>query len=279
MTASPAATVLVPTHEHPRLFAYALHSIQMQSFRDFEVLVVGDGAPPATRETVEQFARSDPRIRYFAFPKGERNGELHRHAVLQDARGRVVAYCGDDDLWFPDHLLSLWRLLKLADFGNSLQIEVYLEDRLNIRLGNLARARTRDRIGGHGVSHFGLSEAAHRMALYRRMAVGWSPSPPAMASDQHMFRKILDQPGIRCASTGDVSAIHFPSPLRRTWSEEEREAELRLYAGRMAERGLRREFRAAIRQKRATDMRLADRLREQAGVILRRLASGFFPPP
>jgi len=72
-----------------------------------EILVVGDGAPPYTRDLVRSFANSDSRIRFFEFPKGERRGEAHRAVVLEhQASGQIVCYCADDDLWLPFHLES-----------------------------------------------------------------------------------------------------------------------------------------------------------------------------
>ena len=103
---TPLATILIPTFDHADLIAFPLRSILRQSDQDFEILVVGDGVPERTREVLAPFL-DDPRIRFFDNPKGAGNGELHRHAALQEASGDIVCYCGDDDLWLPDHLATL----------------------------------------------------------------------------------------------------------------------------------------------------------------------------
>src|SRR5437660_8038742 len=100
----PSVTVLIPTHNHAATIAYAIQSVQRQTLTDFELFVVGDGTPAAIGEIVLSLAASDPRIRYFAFEKGERHGEAHRATALKQATGQIVCYCCDDDLWLPHHL-------------------------------------------------------------------------------------------------------------------------------------------------------------------------------
>ena len=91
MSSTPLATVLVPTHDHTHLIGYALRCIQEQRFKDFQLFVVGDGAPPATREIVEQLGRSDRRIRYFDFPKA--SGTEKRIDMSPCSRRRAASSC------------------------------------------------------------------------------------------------------------------------------------------------------------------------------------------
>ena len=61
-----------------------------------------------------ELTAADPRVRWFDNPKGPRHGELHRHAALQEARGEIVCYLCDDDLWLPDHVERMRALLDGA---------------------------------------------------------------------------------------------------------------------------------------------------------------------
>ncbi len=106
-----AATVVVPTHDHGPTLRLSLASALAQTVEDIEVLVIGDGVPDVTREILADLGRRDERIRFFDHPKGPRNGEVYRHAALKDARGEVVCYLSDDDLWLPEHLETLVALL------------------------------------------------------------------------------------------------------------------------------------------------------------------------
>jgi len=103
------ASVLIPTHGHrAATLPLAVASVQAQGIEDIEILIVGDGVDDAVRSTVEGLQAADARIRFFDFPKGPRNGEIHRDGVLRQARGRIVCYQADDDLWLPG-IWQTWR--------------------------------------------------------------------------------------------------------------------------------------------------------------------------
>src|SRR5260221_3982408 len=117
-----AATVLMPTHNHVETLRYSVRSVLWQTLSDLELFVVGDGIGDATRAMIVELAAGDGRLRLFDFPKGERKGERHRHEALKVARGRIVAYLGDDDLWMPHHLETLDALLCDVEFANTVHI-------------------------------------------------------------------------------------------------------------------------------------------------------------
>jgi GalNAc5-diNAcBac-PP-undecaprenol beta-1,3-glucosyltransferase len=108
------ATVVVPTYDHGPTLRHSVGSALRQTVDDIEVLIVGDGMPDDAREVALELERSDERVRVLVNPKGESRGELHRHAALGEARGRLVFYLSDDDLWFPDHVESMTASLAAA---------------------------------------------------------------------------------------------------------------------------------------------------------------------
>ena len=89
------ASILIPTFRHAALLPWSIRSALDQEHASVEVLVVGDGVEDATREVIASFA-DDPRVRFFDFPKGPRNGEAYRHAALETAVGHIVCYLCDD---------------------------------------------------------------------------------------------------------------------------------------------------------------------------------------
>src|SRR5262249_18307632 len=108
----PEATVLIPTHDHGPTLLRAARSALAQSVEELELFIVGHGAPDVAREVVAELMAEDRRVRFFDNPKGPRHGEILRHAALAHARGRIVCYLSDDDLWLPDHLATMGRLLR-----------------------------------------------------------------------------------------------------------------------------------------------------------------------
>src|SRR5256885_17225163 len=97
----PVFRILMPVLRLPILLPYAIDSVLNQTRDDFELLILGDGAPPETIDAALSACAQDARIRCFPFSKGERHGEAHRETVLREARGRYICGFADDALWIP----------------------------------------------------------------------------------------------------------------------------------------------------------------------------------
>jgi glycosyltransferase involved in cell wall biosynthesis len=231
------ATVLIPTHDHASLLPYAVGSVLRQSISDFELFVVGDGAGPATRRAVEALARDDARIRYFDFPKGERHGELNRHTALAEARGRIVAYCSDDDLWLEDHLANLAAGLEGADFTHTLQSWITAEGEVVVVPADLAAPQFRNVMAATRTNYFGPTVVGHTLAAYRALPVGWHPAPPDVWTDLHMWRQFIALDGLRFRTVPVVDTVHFPASARPDWSPQRRLAEIEDFAAALAAPG------------------------------------------
>ena len=227
------ATVLIPTHNHGATLLLSARSALAQTVREIEVFIVGDGMCPDTASAAEELERQDSRVRVFRHPKGPRHGEIHRHAALAEARGAIVCYLSDDDLWLPNHVQVMEELLREADFAHTLGIRVQPDGRL--RVGNkvdFGMAGIRDLVFTPGLRVGGtsLSAMAHTMAMYRRLPVGWDTTPAGTPTEVAMSRKFIQHADCRLASGTTPTLIRLPSPARRGWSPEQRLAELSAWA-------------------------------------------------
>lgn len=218
------ATILIPTHRHVELLPFALRSALAQDGVEIEVFVVGDGVEDATRAAMEPFL-DDARVRFFDFPKGERLGEAHRHVALQEARGRIVTYLSDDDLFLPNHVAEMSRLLVDADFAHPSPVVVNLDGRVDHLQIDLSRRQFIDRMF-RGRSRIGLTGASHTREAYGRLPHGWRPAPPDVYADLHMWLQWCAQPWFRGRTGRHVTILHFPDPDRRHLTAAQRVAEL-----------------------------------------------------
>lgn len=97
-------SVLVRTCGRPDVLRETLRSLQRQTYRNFEVVVVEDG--PETARTMLREEFSDLRIVYQA--TGERVGRCRAgNLALQMATGDYFNFLDDDDLFFADHIETL----------------------------------------------------------------------------------------------------------------------------------------------------------------------------
>ncbi len=213
-------TVLIPTFRHASLLPLAVQSALDQSCVSIELFVVGDGIEDASRAALEPY-RVDPRVRLFDRPKGDRNGELHRHAALQEASGRIVCYLSDDDLLLPGHVAEMVRQLENADFAHPPSARFNSMGTMEVFPWNYARPEFVEFARGRRGS-IGLTGTAHTLEAYHRLPCGWRTTPPGISTDHYMWLQFLDLPGLRRAMSTRLTYLSFPEPAWGTLPEHER---------------------------------------------------------
>ena len=120
----PRVSVIIATYNRSDVLRCAIKTVQLQTFQDWELIVVGDGCTDDTVSAVSEF--KDPRIRLVNLPEnlGEQSGPANRGFEM--ANGDLIAYLNHDDLWFPDHLEGLLRHLDdtKADLVYALRLSI-----------------------------------------------------------------------------------------------------------------------------------------------------------
>jgi hypothetical protein len=100
---------VIATYNRSQVLRYSIESVLLQSFSDWELIVVGDGCTEETEEVVNAFR--DPRIRFHNLARrtGEQSGP-HNFASTM-CRADTIAYLSHDDHWLPDHLRLCYEAL------------------------------------------------------------------------------------------------------------------------------------------------------------------------
>ena len=101
----PLVSVVTPARNRQDEIAVAIASVQAQTLRNWEMLVVDDGSDDDTAAVVERFAAADPRVRLIRHePRGV---SAARNAALDEATGEFVAFLDSDNQWVPDFLRAM----------------------------------------------------------------------------------------------------------------------------------------------------------------------------
>lgn len=85
---APLVSVIVSTYNWSSVLRYALLSAQSQTFREFEVLVIGDGCTDDSEEVVASLG--DPRFRWENLPVNHGHQSAANNRGLALARGKWV---------------------------------------------------------------------------------------------------------------------------------------------------------------------------------------------
>jgi len=220
------ATIIIPTYDHGPLLSYAVNCARQQTISNIEIFIVGDCVPDNTRALAASLTQEDPRIRFFDNrEKDPRVGELYRNQALTEAQGEIICYLSDDDLWLPNHVASMYELLKHAEFANSIPVIIQPHGLIQVSPVDLAQPYFRQHILTNN-NRIPLTFAAHTLEAYKQLPNGWQTTPKNSYSDHHMWKQFLQHSHFRATSGNSVTAINFPSATRKQWTVEKRLEEL-----------------------------------------------------
>ena len=105
MTGSPLVSVIVATYNMARTLAESLNSVRVQSFEDWEIIVVDDGSTDNTFQVTEQFIHLEPRCRIVT--QDHAGVAAARNIGIEAARGEWLLFLDGDDTIAPAHLDQL----------------------------------------------------------------------------------------------------------------------------------------------------------------------------
>ncbi|MCB1043512.1 MAG: glycosyltransferase [Acidobacteria bacterium] len=110
----PMVSIVVRTHgERQMLLAEALTTLQRQTYRNLEIVVVEDGSRLAENTVI---ACSGPaQVAYYPVPKQGRS--RCGNYGLAVAKGAYLGFLDDDDLLYSDHIASLVAVLEKGEFA------------------------------------------------------------------------------------------------------------------------------------------------------------------
>lgn len=104
-------SIIMPTYKCGRFIAESIRSVQAQTYKNWELIVVDDCSEDGTVEAIIEFKNQDDRISLFHNVRN-RGAAVTRNAALRHARGRWVAFLDSDDLWEPEKLEKQIRFME-----------------------------------------------------------------------------------------------------------------------------------------------------------------------
>ncbi|MFT6807713.1 MAG: glycosyltransferase involved in cell wall biosynthesis [Saprospiraceae bacterium] len=222
-------TVIIPTHDHQDTLHYSIKSVLEQSFQDFEIVVIGDGAPDRTEEIVKEYCNKDARVKYFHHVKGKGHGETYKNEAIVNSAGKYIAYLGDDDMWLENHLETLIPYLSRFDFVHTRHTSINTNGDISFLESNLEDVAIRNKMIQKQWNFFGPTCVSHTRAAYLKLPFGWRPKPEGMWSDLYMWRQWFSQQDLSFYTIPANTTLHFPSTLRPNVSLSSRIEELETF--------------------------------------------------
>lgn len=136
MSADRLVSIITPAYKAASFIGDAIQSVRRQDYKDWEMIIVDDGSPDHSFETILDSAGTDRRIRLVR--QANAGAAMARQRALDAARGRYIAFLDSDDYWLPGKLSA--QVAFMQQSGAALSYTAFR--RINAdgtRVGHLVR--------------------------------------------------------------------------------------------------------------------------------------------
>jgi len=202
----PLISIIIATYNRPKLLKYAILSALNQTYRNIEVIVIGDCCSESTQAMINQF--SDERLIYYNLKMncGEQSGP--NNEGMSRAQGEYFAFLNHDDLYFSDHINTLYDTLtkKKADLAFSIYNSRLPKGSKLIK--NMMTTNVFDNQEGYPASTW-----LFKRGVYLSIG-GWENFRNTFDQPSQQWLRRVNRKGLEIVSSNLLSVISFPSGKR-----------------------------------------------------------------
>jgi glycosyltransferase involved in cell wall biosynthesis len=103
MNKAPLVSVVIPAYNAAEFIDKTLDSVRLQTFIDYEIIVVDDGSHDKTKEVVENYLIKNG-IKGSCIRQNNKGIAGARNTGISEAKGKLIALLDHDDIWYPSKL-------------------------------------------------------------------------------------------------------------------------------------------------------------------------------
>ena len=103
-------SIIIPVYNVEKYLDVCLNSVIMQTFKDFEVICVNDGATDNSGKILEKYALFDKRIKIIT--QNNKGLSAARNRGVQESKGKFLTFIDSDDWVSPIMLEKLYQNIK-----------------------------------------------------------------------------------------------------------------------------------------------------------------------
>jgi glycosyltransferase involved in cell wall biosynthesis len=185
-------SVVMPVRNRAGIVATAIQSILVQTFANFEVVVVDDGSTDNTLDVLRTIV--DARVRILASPNAK-GVSAARNQGLDAARGEWIAYLDSDNVWEPDYLCAMVGAILHCHDADALYSAQYLYQQ-GLALPDSVRFVAYNKTLLRNRNYIDLNCFVHRRSLLPQME-DWFDTGLKRLVDWDFIRKIAERFEIR----------------------------------------------------------------------------------
>ena len=194
MTHPPFFSIIIPTYNRCELVKKCILSIQDQTFKDWECIVINDGSTDNTHIEIADFIKSDVRITLINQSNSER--AISRNNGAKIAKGEYFIFIDSDDAFEKEHLHNLFQSIQKENKTH----EMYFTNGKYLRANNTQELIVKDTIPSPIPIDFFLSNSVvpARVCLHHSIFNTYSFEPRTIiVEDTVLWTEILDTHSVK----------------------------------------------------------------------------------
>ena len=130
-------SIIIPTYNRANLIKRSIESIEKQSFKNYEIIIVDNNSTDNTEFIVKKF--SSLPIKYFVVDNNNNIAKARNYGIMK-ANGNLIAFLDSDDYWEHNKLELCYKKinqgfdlvfhnLKITNINKSKILNKYLKGR------------------------------------------------------------------------------------------------------------------------------------------------------
>lgn len=106
-------SIIIPTYNRAHLIGETLESILVQTYENWECIIVDDGSIDNTKKVIENFLKNEPRFQYFKRSSNLQKGvNACRNYGFEKSKGQYIQWFDSDDIMHPEKLQKQIELMS-----------------------------------------------------------------------------------------------------------------------------------------------------------------------
>lgn len=137
----PKVSVVIPLYNREKYIAETIESVLLQTFKDFEIIIIDDGSTDNSLKNLEPFKE---KVKLITQINSER--AVSRNNGVKNSTGEYIAFLDSDDIWLPN---KLEKQIEILDKNKEIVLVYCACNRIDENSKKTLTAR-RQRVGYSG---------------------------------------------------------------------------------------------------------------------------------
>jgi glycosyltransferase involved in cell wall biosynthesis len=134
----PLFSVIIPAYNASKFISNTLDSVRLQTFEDYEVIIINDGSTDNTEKFVSDYMEKNQDMKIILMNQSNKGLGAARNTGIRNAKGEYISLLDADDIWHSEKLEKTNNVLN-----TKINVDVICHDEYWFEKSNGRKRRVR----------------------------------------------------------------------------------------------------------------------------------------